>query len=241
VTVVNSKEKSDILDKVKVIFEDEDLLVLDKPAGLVVHTDERTVEATLSDWLEERYPDLRDIGRPHTLDNERYVPRHGMLTRLDRDTSGVLLIAKNENTFEFISQQFINHTVEKVYIAKVEGSVTGDGLIDAPIGRSRVDPRKWTSGIDIRNTKREAITHYRVLANLNDETIVELSPKTGRTHQLRVHMSHIGHPIIGDKRYNESSASDRMYLHAESIKFTDEKGDQTVFISECDFMALSTF
>jgi 23S rRNA pseudouridine1911/1915/1917 synthase len=241
VTVVNSKENSDILDKVKVIFEDEDLLVLDKPVGLVVHTDERTVEATLCDFLEKRYPDLRDVGRPHTLDNERYVPRYGMLTRLDRDTSGVLLIAKNENTFEFISQQFVNHTVEKVYIAKVEGTLTSEGFIDAPIGRSKIDPRKWTSGIDIRNTKREAITHYRVLENLNNETIVELRPQTGRTHQLRVHMSHIGHPIVGDKRYNESSASDRMYLHAKSIKFIDEKGEERVFISECDFIALSTF
>jgi 23S rRNA pseudouridine1911/1915/1917 synthase len=229
-----------ILDKIKIIYEDDEMLVLDKPAGLVVHTDERTVEATLCDFLDDKYPELKDIGRPHILDNERYVPRYGMLTRLDRDTSGVILIARDTGTFDYLSSLSTEHKIEKIYIAKVDGELIGEGIIDAPIGRSKVDPRKWTSGIDIRNTKREAITHYKVLENINENenkvTIVELKPKTGRTHQLRVHMSYIGHAIIGDKRYNEESLADRMHLHAKSVKFIDKKDVERTFVSECDFV-----
>ena len=221
-----------IFEKIKIVFEDEDILAIDKPAGLVVHSDERTEEPSLSDWLEEKYPDLKDIGRPHTLDNERYAPRYGMLHRIDRDTSGVLLIAKNIETFDYIHAQFLENKIEKEYIALVEGVVKEDGVINIPIGRSKVDPRKWTSGADIRNTKREAVTEYKVIEIKNNKTLLQVFPKTGRTHQIRVHLLFLGYPIIGDKRYNEKSVATRMFLHAKSISFLNKNGEMVKYETE---------
>ena len=172
--------------EVPVIYEDENILAVNKPAGLVVHSDGRTKEETLTDWVLARYPAFTDIGGLHTLDSGRYVPRAGILHRLDRETSGVIVIVKNDETFNFLQRQFLYHSIEKVYNAFVIGTPDpSEGEIDTPIGRSRSDFRQWTVGEEARGTLRPASTRYRVLSVGGEYALLELTPKTGRTHQLR--------------------------------------------------------
>lgn len=210
-----------------IIYEDSVLLAVNKPAGLVVHADGRTEEQTLSDWLLARYPTLQDVGGMHTLDNARYAPRSGILHRLDRETSGVILVAKDDETFYFLQRQFLDHTIQKIYLAFVEGVLAEeDGTISLPIGRSRSDFRQFTTGEDARGTLRKSETHFHVVKNSKEYSLVELSPKTGRTHQLRVHMKAIGHPIVSDRRYGTKSALGfgRVALHAVKLDFTHPDG-----------------
>lgn len=212
-----------------IIYEDDALLAVNKPAGLVVHNDGRTAEPTLSDWLLERYPTLAPIGGLHTLDNERYVPRVGILHRLDRETSGVILIAKNDDAFYFVQRQFLDHSIQKTYLAYVEGVLPEkQGTIEFPIGRSRSDFRRFAIGEDARGTLRKATTSYRVIRELDNYSLVELMPKTGRTHQLRVHMRALGHPIVSDKRYGSTFALGftRVALHASKLEFTHPDGNR---------------
>src|SRR3989338_4695128 len=204
------------------LYEDGDLVAVGKPAGLVVHTDGRTSEPTLSDWVLQKLPELKDVGGMHTLDSGRYAPRAGILHRLDRETSGGILIAKNDETFYFLQRQFLDHSIEKIYSAFVEGVFDEkEGVIDLPIGRSRSDFRQWTTGNDTRGTLRKATTAYRVLKEGGGFSFLELKPRTGRTHQLRVHLKAVGHPIVCDKRYGSVCVLgfDRLALHARAICF----------------------
>lgn len=212
-----------------ILYEDEHVLAISKPAGLVVHTDGRTEESTLDEWVIARYPDIKEVGGLHTLDSERYVPRAGILHRLDRETSGVILVARDDETFYFLQRQFLDHSIEKTYNAFVMGVLSPEvGVIELPIGRSRSDFRQWTTGDDARGTLRPATTHYRTLESSGAFSFMELSPKTGRTHQLRVHMKAIGHPILCDTRYDTPTALGftRLALHALSIKIILPDGEQ---------------
>ncbi len=225
-----------------IIFENESLLAVDKPAGLVVHSDGRTEEKTLTDWVLERHPELTDIGGLHTLDSGRYVPRAGILHRLDRETSGVIVIAKNDDAFYFIQRQFLDHSIEKVYNALVIGTPDpAEGVVDKPIGRSRADFRQWTVGAEARGTMRPASTRYRVMNSGGEYAFVELAPKTGRTHQLRVHMLSIGHPILCDERYHTPSGLGftRLALHAVSLTLTLQNGERISILASLpqDFQA----
>ncbi len=214
-----------------IVYEDGALIAVAKPAGLVVHHDGRTDEPSLSDWILERYPSLRSVGGLHTLDNQRYEPRAGILHRLDRETSGILLIAKDDDTFYAVQRQFLSHSIVKTYLAIVEGRLEGEGVIDLPIGRSRSDFRRFATGDDARGTLRAARTVWRARKTSGTHTLLELLPETGRTHQLRVHMSAIGHPIVADRRYGTPVAlgMERVALHAESLKFVHPKrGEMTV-------------
>ena len=219
---------------VSIIYEDADILAVAKPAGLVVHDDGRTEEGSLSDWVIKRHPEIKDIGGVHTLDSGRYAPRAGILHRLDRETSGVILIAKNDETFYFVQRQFLDHSIIKTYKAFVMGTPSErEGVIDVPIGRSRSDFRQWTTGEDARGTQRKAVTEYQVLKTNDDFSYLELRPKTGRTHQLRVHLKAIGHPIICDMRYGTPPALgfQRLALHAESITFRLQSGKEETVIA----------
>jgi len=215
-----------------ILYEDQHLLVVNKPAGLVVHSDGRTKEATLDNWVQEKYPELKDVGGLHTLDSGRYVARWGIVHRLDRETSGVILIAKDDDTFYFLQHQFLNHTIVKTYNAFMLGTPVSDkGVVDIPIGRSRSDFRRWTTGADARGTLRSATTRYHVLDSRREFSFVELSPKTGRTHQLRVHMKALGYPILCDARYGTPTGLGftRLALHARSIKIKLPDGEQKTF------------
>lgn len=202
-------------DGLEIIFEDENFLAVNKPSGLVVHGDGRTEEKSLVEWIEINFPELEEVGNPHTLDSGRYSKRWGVINRLDRDTSGLILIAKNEEVFKDLQKQFLERTIVKEYVAKVWGRVAEKseigGKITEPISRHKKDPRIWVCGTGVgeRQTKRDAETDFEIInrgGNSDKEvpvvtTLLRLFPKTGRTHQLRLHCRFIGHPIVGDIKY----------------------------------------
>ncbi len=216
-----------------ILYEDEHLVAVNKQSGLVVHSDGRTEEVTLQEWVAKRYPELEEVGGLHTLDSGRYIKRWGIVHRLDRATSGVLLIAKDDPTFLSLQRQFIEHAVAKTYHAVVFGLLdNAAGVIDLPIGRDRRDFRQWTVPPHARGTLRKAQTEYRVLGEYNEASLLELKPKTGRTHQLRVHLLALGHPIVGDDRYAPERGSmlgfTRLALHAKAITFLYDGRPKTI-------------
>jgi 23S rRNA pseudouridine1911/1915/1917 synthase len=153
-----------MIPDVEIIYEDDALLAVNKPAGLVVHSDGRTEEPSLTDWVLARYPANADIGGLHTLDSGRYAPRAGIVHRLDRETSGVVLIAKTDASFWPLQQQFIARTISKEYLAICAGAPKEKGgSIELPIGRSRADYREWTVPPHARGTLRAAVTTYALL------------------------------------------------------------------------------
>lgn len=211
------------------LLETNDMVVINKPSGLIVHTDGKHAEASVVDWVLEEYPEAKGVGETMEIEHKGEtidIPRSGIVHRLDRDTSGVLVVAKNQEAFEFLKKQFQDHTIKKKYVAIVFGWPRDErGLIEQPIGRSASNIRAWTTKASARGTMREAITRFTVKKKFEYEgekyAVVDLYPQTGRTHQLRVHMSHIGHPIVGDPIYSGKKATKlpihRTALHAEQI------------------------
>ncbi len=173
-----------------ILYEDRDLIVVNKPRGMVVHPGAGISSGTLVNALLYYCKDLSGIGG---------VLRPGIVHRLDKDTSGVLVVAKNDSAHLALSNQFKERRVNKRYIALVKGRVLKEeGKIEAPIGRHPVKRKKMAAGV---KRARAAITSYKVLERFEDFTLLEASPETGRTHQIRVHLSHIGYPIVGDSKY----------------------------------------
>lgn len=241
------------------------MLVLNKPAGISVHGDgKNTKEKTIADFILDNYPELKNIGEkmeiPRAGGGKVDIPRPGIVHRLDKETSGALLVAKNKKTFEFLKAQFQDHTIQKVYRAFVYGKVAdpkaslasgGRGVINAPIGRSPNDVRMWTAGRGARsgNTElRDATTEYNVLERFFDTedeqdmkkvehqfSYIEAYPKTGRTHQIRVHFRYINHPIVSDPLYRgkkeKALGMKRLALHAYQITFKLPKGDVMTIIA----------
>ena len=205
--------------EVNILFEDENVLVINKPSGLSVHGDGINKEYTLSDWVLKNYPKLSSIGESMVSQKGESILRPGIVHRLDKETSGVLILAKTQESFLFIKKQFQERTIEKVYKALVHGNPKQDqGSIDIPIGRSTQDPRKRAA--KKTGKVRSALTKYTVLQNYKDYSFLDIFPKTGRTHQIRVHMNSIGHPILCDALYSRFSCpSDfgRLGLHAYEL------------------------
>lgn len=206
-----------------IIYEDEFILAVDKPSGLMIHADGRSDELTLVDWIRAKYPELENVGEEQMLQNGEKIKRPGIVHRLDKDTSGVVIIAKTQESFLFLKGQFQNRKVEKIYRAFVWGELSErEGEIDKPIGRSASDFRRWSAEHGAKGELREAETHYKVLEQNNGFAYLELRPKTGRTHQIRVHLKAINHPVVCDKLYapNRGAALGfkRLALHALSIK-----------------------
>ncbi len=200
-----------------ILFENTHAVVIDKPAGIMVHPDEKRSEETIADWLKKKYK-IKNVG-----DKDR----EGVVHRLDRNTTGVLVLAKDNIAYTSFKKQFRNHTNRKVYRAIVEGHIRHDtGMIDLPVARARSDFRKRTVvdmyAKDQRGEEREAITRYKVIAGSTttdgkNYSYVECYPLTGRTHQIRAHMRGIRHPIIGDYLYGsvkERDTAPRSMLHA---------------------------
>lgn len=221
----------------EIIFENPDFLVINKPAGLMVHDDGKTKEKTLVDFLISNYPEIENVGEPMEVDG-KILPRPGIVHRLDKETSGVMLVAKNEDSFYFLKNAFKDRLVDKTYHAFVWGNVKDDsGKIDAPIARSKNDFRKWSASRGVRGEKREAVTEYRVLSRFEEDgekfTFIESRPKTGRTHQIRVHMKFINHPLVCDSLYNEKRPAVlgfyRLALHSRKISFTGQNGENYEF------------
>jgi 23S rRNA pseudouridine1911/1915/1917 synthase len=193
----------------EVVFESPDLVVLNKPAGLVVHPAPGHAADTLANALMARYPNLA-VG---------HAQRPGIVHRLDKGTSGLLVVALTDRAFQQLVNQMQNRLVHKEYLALVAGRVKPDqGTIEAPIGRNRANRQK----MDIVPEGREARTGFRVLERFASYSLLRLKLETGRTHQIRVHLAAIGHPIVGDAVYGSGAASlglDRPFLHAWYLGF----------------------
>jgi 23S rRNA pseudouridine1911/1915/1917 synthase len=205
---------------IPVIFEDSDIIVTDKPPGIVVHPFDFSSEETVLDFLQEHSPSMFSIDNSITLQDGRVIPLGGIVHKLDRETSGVLVVAKNQGSFDNLKEQFRSQKIEKKYVALAEGIIEKDSFrIDAPLGRGKKEYKQSTNPINPRGPLREAITDVEVLRRNESNTLIELSPRTGRTHQLRAHMSSIGHPIVGDIAYGSPSKECRIMLHARSLAF----------------------
>jgi 23S rRNA pseudouridine1911/1915/1917 synthase len=228
---------------IKIIYEDDDLLVVDKPAGIVVFPEGQTTENTLIEALVEKKPELKKAGE---------AQRYGIVHRLDKDTSGVLLVAKSSEALLFLQKQFKNREVEKKYVCLVEGEIKDDkGEIKTLIARSPKDGRKQKvylatafGGVPPEAGKttapssaREAITEYKVLEDFKNYTLLEVEIKTGRRHQIRCHFSYLQHPIAGDKLYSFKNSKipaglTRQFLHAQKLKIQLPGGETKEFLSE---------
>jgi 23S rRNA pseudouridine1911/1915/1917 synthase len=206
-----------------VIYEDDDLLVVNKPAGMVVHPSHGHSQGTLVNALLGRYPDLA-VGEPG---------RPGIVHRLDRDTSGLVVAAKTEHALEHLRRQFKSRKVEKTYLALVHGHPpTPEGIIEAPVGR---DPRQRQRMAVIADG-RPARTRYEVWEESGDYSLLSVSPQTGRTHQIRVHLAWLGVPVVGDRVYGHERGArrakremglERQFLHAWRLSFERPDGKGT--------------
>ena len=196
---------------IEIIYEDEDIIVVNKPKGMVVHPANGNPDGTLVNAIMNICKDsLSGIGGEI---------RPGIVHRLDKDTSGLLIVAKNDMAHVKMSEQIKNHEVKKTYIALVRGVIKeNEATIDMPIGRSRTDRKKMAVAKDGKN----AVTHIKVLKRYDKYTLLEINIETGRTHQIRVHLSHIGYPIIGDYIYSNGKNEfgvEGQCLHAKSLEF----------------------
>jgi 23S rRNA pseudouridine1911/1915/1917 synthase len=219
-----------------ILFEDEDMLALNKPAGIVVHSDGRTVEPNVSEWLVSKYPEAKGVGEMIRLEGGEIIDRSGVVHRLDRETSGVLLLAKTQKGYEHLKNQFLKRIIEKTYLAFVYGSVKEDhGTLNMKIGKSPSDFRKYSAGRGATGEMREAVTYYRVLERAEGATLIEAKPRTGRTHQIRVHFQAIQRPIVCDKLYASSKPSllgfERLALHARKVNFKDMRGEDVLVVA----------
>ncbi len=221
--------------KIKVLYEDSNILAIDKPAGISAHADGRSNDKTVADWVMKNYPKMKNVGEDEVYENKKIrteIKKPGIVHRLDRDTSGVMLLAKNQKAYEFLKKQFQDRTIKKIYHTVVSGWLRDErGVINKAIGRSPSDFRRYSASRGARGEMREAVTHYKVLKRLESPvkfTYLEVSPKTGRTHQIRVHMKSIDHPVACDSLYNPGKPCPkgikRLALHARSIEFKDLKG-----------------
>ena len=200
-----SVEAEDI--DIDVVYEDSDLLVINKASGMVVHPAPGHYSHTLVNALLYRF---------QISGGEKYRP--GIVHRLDKDTSGLMMVAKGEKTHEKLSRMIANKEVERHYLAIVDGVIKHDtGTIDAPIGRD-ANNRQKMAVTDVHG--KEAVTHFRVLETFSNHTLVECILDTGRTHQIRVHMAYIGHPVSNDPLYGRGKSTEfGQMLHSKSIKF----------------------
>lgn len=177
---------------INIVYEDDDVLVVDKPAGMVVHPGYNNYTGTLVNALVYHFQQLPTLpgndGRP------------GLVHRIDKDTSGLLLISKNERAMTWLAKQFFDHTITRKYIALVWGDLEQDGTITGYIGRS-INDRRVMAIYDDPEKGKWSVTHYKVLERLNYVTLIECQLETGRTHQIRAHMKHIGHPLFSDATY----------------------------------------
>lgn len=195
----------------QIVYEDEYLLAVDKPAGMVVHPGAGHSTGTLVNALLAYCPQVADVGG---------VDRAGIVHRLDKDTSGLLLVAKDPETHAALQRQFKHRQVRKTYLALVEGRVyPKEGIIEAPVGRDQRARKRMA----VTRTGRPAVTQYRAVEYFRDHTLLQVRPHTGRTHQVRVHLAWLGYPVVGDRVYGrrrQSLLPHRHFLHAQELVFT---------------------
>jgi 23S rRNA pseudouridine1911/1915/1917 synthase len=201
-----------------IIYEDENVLVINKPTGVLTHSKGNlNTEGTVASFLLPKITDKKLVGN-----------RAGIVHRLDRATSGVIIVAKNSATLKHLQKQFNQRKTKKTYVAIAEGWPEPDqAIIDAPIKRNPKKPQTFMVGADGKSAQTEYKTEENFQRKGKKYSLLELKPATGRTHQLRVHLAYIGHPIVGDRVYGE--AGEHMYLHAESLEVTLPEGKREIF------------
>lgn len=223
-TKKSTKNKSDPLMNPSILFEDDDLVVADKPSGVITNSSETAQENTMQDWAHRTFAVFQGDS-PDVLSD--FHKRCGIVHRLDKETSGILLIAKNETSFVRLQQQFKERTVRKKYTALAHGIVEKTGEIRAPVGRLPWNRERFgvLAGGREAVTGYESIRHYERTAH-ETYTLLGLAPHTGRTHQIRIHLKYIGHPIVADAFYggrktyrNDLAFCPRLFLHAGHISF----------------------
>ncbi len=250
-TQQSAPRKAMKIPKIAILYEDADIVAIDKPAGLMVHPDGRAPGPFITDWVVKEFPRTKNVGEPSRTPDGTEIIRPGIVHRLDRETSGVLLIAKTAKGHAHLKQQFQDRTMKKKYVAFVWGDLKEEfGTITRPIGRSGSDFRRYSASRGSRGVEREAETYWTKLASVTVPlklvassgrhmdateskqrfTLMEAEPRTGRTHQIRVHFSAIQHPVVGDTLYAPNRPMmlgfERTALHARSIEFTTVKGEK---------------
>src|SRR3989344_3262209 len=245
--------------KIDIVYEDSNIIVINKPAGLITHQKNlMDTQPSVVDWVIENYPKLKDIGEPFIASGAE-VSRAGIVHRLDKETSGLLLIAKNETAFEYMKKQFQKHAIHKHYYALVFGQPKeSSGIIDAPLGRIGMKRTTQMTGKKLIDGK-ESITEYKTIRNFpakggsqpeadqplagaktsggNKFTLMDVSPKTGRTHQIREHLKSIGCPVAGDtiyapKGWQQPKDLTRLFLHAYKLQFVTPDGQSLTLESD---------
>lgn len=231
-----------------ILHEDEHIVVINKPAGIIVHSDGRKnkqrEEPTIVDWFIERYPDSAQVGEEPIETDSAVISRPGIVHRLDRDTSGVLVLCKTDAGHAHMKSQFQDHATEKTYTAVVYEDMKKDEyVVDAAIGRAKTFGR-WTAiPKAIRGRTRDAYTTITVVKRFENKgrnyTLINAVPKTGRTHQIRVHLQYLNHPIIADPLYsgkrNDAKYNlgfERQALHAQQLVFNDMDGKEITVHAE---------
>src|SRR3989338_7659119 len=208
----------------QIIYEDDDLLIINKPSGLITHPkNSEDKQESVTGWLIEQHPEIKMVGEDPL--------RPGLVHRLDKDTSGLMVIAKNQNSFLYLKGLFQDRKIKKFYLALVNGKPKEPkGVIDAPMGRIGMKRTTQVRGNKKLKDRKEAVTEYNTLRNFNNFTLLEVSPHTGRTHQIRVHLKSIGTPIAGDPLYGHKNPNgpkepERLFLHAYKLQFVSPDGN----------------
>ncbi len=224
-----------------VIYEESDFLVINKPAGLLVHSVKFAMadhgadceHPSVVDWLLKNYPEVATIGDPSTSSGQVISERAGIVHRLDRDTSGVMIIPRTQEAFLFFKNLFQTKAIKKTYLALVYGAPkNAQGIVDKPIGLNAGTVKRT---VFTKNAKmvKDAVTNYRVIKTFEIDgvkvSLIKVEPQTGRTHQIRVHMASLSCPIVGDTLYGPKKQSikiSRQFLHADSIEFPTPRGNR---------------
>lgn len=229
--------------EIEIVFENDDVVVVNKPIGVMVHEDGHTTDQTVVDWFLEKYPDSSGVGEPQVTNDGDPMERSGVVHRLDTDTSGLLILAKTEESFVHFKAQFHDRLVKKEYRALVYEHMREKwGTIDRPIGRNAQNFRLRSAQRGAKGTLRDAVTDWELIGKGEYEgepfSYIKLKPKTGRTHQIRVHLKAIDRPIIGDKLYagkrletSNNLGLSRMALHAYSLELALPDGEVQRFVA----------